>query len=212
VSTEYSVNGVLLYSEYRSTRSTSVPLVVMADSQFVGNFHCTLFPSRLPNIQHIKLRENTTLDTGESMKILIVLFWLLRLADTTSAWVNPKAVASKTNALSAWFSAPTETTTSLDVLKAQILQLGAALDRGQAYNPTSGEYYKDTMDVAKSKVLSLLEQHPNKIPKTLEEMAGEWELVLTTVPHGIFRSSPFFLAVQDAFQFAEEKGEYLRYE
>jgi hypothetical protein len=131
--------------------------------------------------------------------------------DTTSAWVNPKAVASKGNALSAWFSAPTETT-SLDVLKAQILQLGAALDRGQSYNPTSGEYYKDTMDVAKSKVLSLLEQNPNKIPKSLEEMAGEWELVLTTVPHGIFRSSPFFLAVQEAFQYAEEKGEYLRYE
>ena len=25
---------------------------------------------------------------------------------------------------------------------------------------------------------------------------GEWELVLSTVPHGIFRSSPFFMAIQ----------------
>ena len=80
------------------------------------------------------------------------------------------------------------------------------MDRGQSYNPTSGEYYKETMDVAKSKVLRLLEQFPDRVPKNLEDMAGEWELVLSTVPHGIFRSSPFFLAVQEAFQYAEEKG------
>ena len=36
-------------------------------------------------------------------------------------------------------------------------------------------------------------------PTTLEEISGEWELVLSTVPHGIFRSSPFFLAIQEAF-------------
>jgi hypothetical protein len=34
-------------------------------------------------------------------------------------------------------------------LKSQILQLGAALDRGQAYNPTSGSYYADRMAVAR---------------------------------------------------------------
>ena len=107
---------------------------------------------------------------------------------------------------STWFAAPTEATLPLETLKAQILQLGAALDRGQSYNPTSGEYYKETMDVAKSKVLRLLEQFPDRVPKNLEDMAGEWELVLSTVPHGIFRSSPFFLAVQEAFQYAEEKG------
>jgi hypothetical protein len=39
----------------------------------------------------------------------------------------------------------------------------------------------------------------------LEDIAGEWELVFTTVKHGIFRSSPFFLAVQEAFEYAEEK-------
>ncbi len=44
------------------------------------------------------------------------------------------------------------------------------------------------------------------VPKSLSEMEGEWELVLTTVPHGIFRSSPFFLAVQEAFEYGEEKG------
>mmetsp|Transcript_1690 Transcript_1690/g.4097 ORF Transcript_1690/g.4097 Transcript_1690/m.4097 type:complete len:216 (-) Transcript_1690:385-1032(-) len=94
----------------------------------------------------------------------------------------------------------------LDQLKIQILQLGAAMDRGQAYNPTSGEYYKEKMEAAKSKILSLLEQYPNQQAKSLQDMEGEWELVLSTVPHGIFRSSPFFLAVQEAFSFAEEKG------
>ena len=43
----------------------------------------------------------------------------------------------------------------------------------------------------------------NKVPTSLDELEGEWELVLSTVPHGIFRSSPFFLAVQEAFQYAE---------
>jgi hypothetical protein len=34
------------------------------------------------------------------------------------------------------------------------------------------------------------------VSKILKDIEGEWELVLTTVPNGIFRSSPFFLAVQ----------------
>jgi hypothetical protein len=61
------------------------------------------------------------------------------------------------------------------------------------------------MDTAKAKILSLLEKYP-KPGTSLEQIEGEWELVLTTVPHGIFRSSPFFLAVQEAFSYAEEKG------
>jgi hypothetical protein len=82
-------------------------------------------------------------------------------------------------------------------IKSQILQLGAALDRGQAYNPTSGDYYAEKMAFAKKKIESLI-THPNKptLPTSLADFAGEWELVLTTVPHGIFRSSPFFLAIQ----------------
>ncbi|KAK1734593.1 hypothetical protein QTG54_014466 [Skeletonema marinoi] len=45
----------------------------------------------------------------------------------------------------------------------------------------------------------------NNVPKSLDDIAGEWELVFTTVKHGIFRSSPFFLAVQEAFEYSEEK-------
>jgi len=88
-------------------------------------------------------------------------------------------------------------------LKSQILQLGAALDRGNAYNPTSGEYYKDKMDVLKSKIESLVSLSKS-IPSDLEAIAGEWELIATTVPHGIFRSSPFFLAIQEAYYLGGE--------
>jgi len=105
---------------------------------------------------------------------------------------------------SPWFETPVST--SIEQLKVQILQLGAALDRGQSYNPTSGDYYNTTMMIAKEKILQLLDISENKcVPSTMSSIAGEWELVLTTVKHGIFRSSPFFLAVQESFDYAEEK-------
>jgi hypothetical protein len=37
---------------------------------------------------------------------------------------------------------------AVGALKAQVLQLAASLDRGQAYNPTSGEYYRERFEVA----------------------------------------------------------------
>ena len=82
-------------------------------------------------------------------------------------------------------------------LKQDILQLGAALDRGQAYNPTAGKYYEDKMHFAKKKVEALIACQ--SLPKSLKDLDGEWELVFSSVPHGIFRSSPFFLAIQDAY-------------
>ena len=107
-----------------------------------------------------------------------------------------------------WFSDSTkeEEALSLDQMKAQVLQLGAALDRGQAYNPTSGAYYEDTMKAARAKIDQLLETSPDQVPTKLDDISGEWELVLSTVPHGIFRSSPFFLAIQESYEYAEEKG------
>jgi hypothetical protein len=62
------------------------------------------------------------------------------------------------------------------------------------------------MEVARSKIQSLIAlADSSNVPTSLEDIAGEWELVFTTVKHGIFRSSPFFLAVQEAFEYAEEK-------
>jgi hypothetical protein len=92
---------------------------------------------------------------------------------------------------------------SVERLKIQLLQLGAALDRGQAYNPTSGSYYEENMNVARNKIEQLLDQAAaaatSTVPNSLEDIDGEWELILSTVPHGIFRSSPFFLAIQVRF-------------
>lgn len=105
---------------------------------------------------------------------------------------------------SPWFT--DDATESKSKLKTQILQLGAALDRGQSYNPTSGAYYESSMNTARSKIQSLIAlADESNVPTSLQDIAGEWELVFTTVKHGIFRSSPFFLAVQEAFEYAEEK-------
>eukprot|EP00930_Biecheleria_cincta_P048999 TRINITY_DN34241_c0_g1_i1.p1 TRINITY_DN34241_c0_g1~~TRINITY_DN34241_c0_g1_i1.p1 ORF type:complete len:364 (-),score=57.12 TRINITY_DN34241_c0_g1_i1:45-1064(-) len=83
-------------------------------------------------------------------------------------------------------------------LKSSIYKLAAALDRGQAYNPTSGEYYAERMKAAQMWITKLIDHAP-PLPTALKEIDGEWELVYSTVKHGIFRSSPFFLAVQEAY-------------
>lgn len=146
--------------------------------------------------------------------MLAVLFLAALAATSTNAFSPSVSVVARKSSLSAataWFTESSPKTEdgpkpSAEQLKAQILQLGAALDRGQSYNPTSGDYYKGTMDIAKERILDLVATaDESNIPKTLEDISGEWELVLTTVKHGIFRSSPFFLAVQEAFGYAEEK-------
>ncbi len=86
---------------------------------------------------------------------------------------------------------------SVEDLRWSLLRMAAALDRGQAYNPTSGAYYAERMAVARELLDELLQRPSKNI--TMEDLDGEWELVLSTVKHGIFRSSPFFLAVQEAF-------------
>ena len=71
----------------------------------------------------------------------------------------------------------------------------------------SGEYYRERFETAREKVKALvgMQEIVGPLPTDLSGIAGEWELVFTTVKHGIFRSSPFFLAIQEAFGFAEEK-------
>jgi hypothetical protein len=127
---------------------------------------------------------------------------------TGTARLGDSELSSTAASAPTWFAndAGIASGTSLDRMKAQVLQSGAALDRGQAYNPTSGSYYQESMKTARSKIENLLEAAPDKIPSKLEEMEGEWELVLSTVPHGIFRSSPFFLAIQESYEYSAEKG------
>ena len=120
-----------------------------------------------------------------SLALVVVACWILQLSSsTTSCWAWTTTTTSTTRTTSrghqqqstlmkasistadSWFtSASTEgsttastSTLSIDQLKVQILQLGAALDRGQAYNPTSGSYYKENVDVARSKIQQLLDQ------------------------------------------------------
>lgn len=100
---------------------------------------------------------------------------------------------------------PQTSTKSALELKMNLLQMAASLDRGQAYNPTSGEYYRERIEVARA-LLQELVLHSPPLPKNLSALDGEWELVFSTVKHGIFRSSPFFLAVQEALG-AREKSD-----
>jgi hypothetical protein len=76
--------------------------------------------------------------------------FLVLLSYGSQAWVPPSssAISRRSSALPAtWFATETSKATSsvlsLEKQKAALLQLGAAMDRGQAYNPTSGEYVSD---------------------------------------------------------------------
>lgn len=143
---------------------------------------------------------------------------------TRSRTVTSSSITTTDSVATSWFDddngksvdSSSIETKSLDInqLKIQLLQLGAALDRGQAYNPTSGPYYENNINVARDKIEQLLDSASkvskdgkvmNFVPKTLDDIDGEWELILSTVPHGIFRSSPFFLAIQESYEYAESK-------
>jgi hypothetical protein len=85
-------------------------------------------------------------------KTSIRWLFLVLLSYGSQAWVPPSSSAISrrlsSSALPAtWFATETSKATSsvlsLEKQKAALLQLGAAMDRGQAYNPTSGEYVSD---------------------------------------------------------------------
>ena len=115
------------------------------------------------------------------------------------------------------FSAPEATTTTgktpssssssstKEGIKLELIKLGAKTDRGQllfpqkAYAPLD-EYNRKHREEVKVLVelltsYSVSTGNSNKIEK--EQLNGEWECVLATKQ--IFRSSPFFMAIQDSF-------------
>ena len=130
--------------------------------------------------------------------LLVVISVLLRSVCSFLTFGN-RALPSRQKLSMSTTSAPTTTAVAVlpsifseekaefltsDNVKMQILQLGAALDRGQVYNPTSGEQYKQNMDMARNKIeLLISKRRPNSL--RFQAMEGEWELVLSTVPHGI---------------------------
>jgi len=83
-------------------------------------------------------------------------------------------------------------------LKMRVMQLAASLDRGQSYNPTSSDAYSGRMAIMEQLLQDLIAASP-PLPTSLSELDGEWELIFTSVAHGIFRSSPFFLAIREAY-------------
>ena len=94
----------------------------------------------------------------------------LKTWSSSSLSSSTVATTDDTVPSSPWF---TDNDDSIPKLKTQILQLGAALDRGQSYNPTSGEYYSSSMDVARSKIQSLIAMAADdNVPKSLDDIAG----------------------------------------
>ena len=161
-------------------------LALLQYSILVNSFRTSVFPNRNAFTSHLSASTTSTIVSNDIIKTP----WFDTPVATTSSEEDESTVRGP----------------SIDQLKIQLLQLGAALDRGQSYNPTSGDYYNTTMIIAKEKIQQLLSVAQDKnVPTSLNDISGEWELVFTTVKHGIFRSSPFFLAVQEAFEFAENK-------
>ena len=60
-------------------------------------------------------------------------------------------------------------------LKLELLTLGASLDRGQSYNPTSSEAYKERMSIATDVIERLCAASP-PLPTSLDALDGEWEV------------------------------------
>ena len=89
-----------------------------------------------------------------------------------------------------------------DALKMKVLTIGAQTDRGQllfrqdAYAPLD-KYNADAEKLARAAIGELCgpELHPEA--PTAEDVNGTWELVYCTKQ--LFRSSPFFMAIREAF-------------
>ena len=78
-------------------------------------------------------------------------------------------------------------------LKSHIYQVAAATDRGQRMNSIIAPMYQDKL-VEMKRLAEALAPQSNEI--TQSALEGEWELIYSSVE--LFRSSPFFLAIEKA--------------
>ena len=81
----------------------------------------------------------------------------------------------------------------IDNYKKQIYQIAAVTDRGQRLNKLIAPMYKEKSNEMEELIKSL-ESFKYEISE--ETLSGEWELIYSTVE--LFRSSPFFLAIEKA--------------
>ena len=78
-------------------------------------------------------------------------------------------------------------------IKKKIFQISAITDRGQRLNPLVSPIYQEKLGEMEELIKSL-ENFNFEISE--EKLSGEWELIFSTVE--LFRSSPFFLAIEKA--------------
>ena len=78
-------------------------------------------------------------------------------------------------------------------VKKKIYQISAITDRGQRLNPFVSPIYQEKLKEMEQLVKDLEKQN-SEISE--EKLSGEWELIYSTVE--LFRSSPFFLAIEKA--------------
>jgi len=80
-----------------------------------------------------------------------------------------------------------------DELKKKIYKIAAITDRGQRLNPLVSSIYQEKLKEMEG-LIKDLEIRNSEISE--EKLSGEWELIYSTVE--LFRSSPFFLAIEKA--------------
>jgi len=80
-----------------------------------------------------------------------------------------------------------------DVLKQEIYKLSALTDRGQRLNKLISPIYQEKLTEI-NKVINDLKDYSEPISE--DKISGEWELIFSNVE--LFRSSPFFLAIENA--------------
>jgi len=78
-------------------------------------------------------------------------------------------------------------------IKKKIYQIAAITDRGQRLNPFISQIYQEKLKEMEDLIKSL---ECNNFEISQEKLSGEWELIFSTVE--LFRSSPFFLAIEKA--------------
>ena len=80
-----------------------------------------------------------------------------------------------------------------EIIKKEICRIAALTDRGQRLNKLIAPVYKDQL-IKITQLVEELEKYNTK--STKDKLSGEWELIFSNVE--LFRSSPFFLAIEDA--------------
>ena len=83
--------------------------------------------------------------------------------------------------------------TDIEGIKKKIYQLAAITDRGQRLNKLIAPMYQEKLKEM-GNLIDSLESFNTEVSE--EKLSGEWELIYSTVE--LFRSSPFFLAIEKA--------------